>query len=427
MRPICRVVGVICLLLSCGALAQSGKVFFTNAGPYTEAELLKVTGIATGQTITDDAISQGAQRLVDTGLFDDAAATYNGQGAQRQVRYTLKPTPAAALFPVSFANVVWYSPQELDTELRQRVPLYRGRISEAGNMGESVTAALQAMLADKGVTAKVEHTSVAATLAHPQRVIDFKVAQPYVVIASASYTGDTGATLSAPDRQAVAAYLANLKGLPYNEGLTDDDISDQLLAPWRNLGYVKAKLEAPSRSVVPAARGVGVAFMAQLTAGAPYTMKAIGWEPTEAYSAADFARDAKLHAGQPAAANLLLETEAPILKAYRARGYMDAVIESGLATDDIAHTVSYTLHATPGEIYHLQSLSVVGLPPEVQAEFDAAWSMKAGDVYDEPYINKFIQNNTAMRKLSAYAGGYQASADPQKHTVDLTLTFTRFR
>jgi hypothetical protein len=32
-----------------------------------------------------------------------------------------------------------------------------------------------------------------------------------------------------------------------------------------------------------------------------------------------------------------------------------------------------------------------------------------------------------MRKLSAYAGAYQASADPQKHTVDLTLTFTRFR
>jgi len=225
----------------------------------------------------------------------------------------------------------------------------------------------------------------------------------------------------------MATYLAKLKGLPYNEGLTDGDITGQMLAPWRNLGYITAKLEAPSRSVVPAARGVGVAYTAQLIAGVPYTVKAIAWEPTAVYSAADFARDAKLHAGQPAAANLLLETEAPILKAYRTHGYMDAVIESGLTTDDAAHTVSYTLHATPGEVYQLQSLSVVGLPPDVQAEFDAAWSMKAGDVYNEPYITKFIQNNTAMRKLSAYAGAYQASADPQKHTVDLTLTFTRFR
>jgi outer membrane protein insertion porin family len=415
------------LLPSC-SLAQAGsKVFFTNIGPYTETELLKVTGIAPGQAITDDAISQGAQRLADTGLFDNAAATYNGQGAQRQVRYTLKPTPASALLPVSFANVVWYTPQELDVELRKRVPLYRGRIAEAGNMADTIAAALQAMLADKGVTAKLDHTSVAPTLAHPQRVIDFKVTQPSVVIASAGYTGDTGATLSAQDQQALAAYLARLKGQPYNEGLTDGDIAGQLLTPWRNLGYINAKLDSPSRNVVPAPRGVAVAYTAQLIAGAPYSVKAIAWESTPVYSAADFTRDAKLHPGQPAASNLLLETEAPILKAYRTRGYMDAVIESGATLDDTAHTVSYTLHATPGEVYHLQSLSVVGLPPDVQAEFDAAWTMKAGDVYNEPYINKFIQNNTAMRKLSAYAGGYQASADPEKHTVDLTLTFTRFR
>jgi outer membrane protein insertion porin family len=408
--------------------AQSaGTVFFTNIGPYIEAELLKVTGIAPGQAISDDAIAQGAQHLVDTGLFDDAAATYNGQGAQRQVRYTLKPTPATALFPVSFANLVWFTPRELDTELRQRVPLYRGRISEAGNMGDTIAAALQAMLADKGIPAKIDHTSVAATLAHPQRVIDFKVTQPSVVIASAAYAGDIGATLSAQNQQAVAAYLAKLIGTPYTEGLTDGSIGDQMLTPWRNFGYITAKIEAPSRTVVPAQRGVGVAYTAQLIAGAQYTVEAIAWGPTAAYSAADFARDAKLHAGQPAAANLLLETEAPILKAYRTGGYMDAVVESGATLDDAAHTVAYRLHVTPGEVYHLQSLSVVGLPPDVQAEFDAAWTMKAGDVYDEPYINKFIQNNTAMRKLSAYAGGYQASADPQKHTVDLTLTFNRFR
>ena len=51
--------------------------------------------------------------------------------------------------------------------------------------------------------------------------------------------------------------------------------------------------------------------------------------------------------------------------------------------------------------------------------------MKPGDIYNEHYVQTFINKNTALQHLATYSAGFQASADPQTHLVDLTITFIR--
>lgn len=277
------------------------------------------------------------------------------------------------------------------------------------------------MLAAKGITATVSHVTVEPTTQHPQRVVDFKVEQPSVRLTSVALTGAP----SDVSAEALKRYQARLAGMAYNEGLSGTTVEDRLLSPWLNLGYVTARLDGIQRTPSATAEGIGVTYTAHLETGAVYTVAGLTWTASPVYSDADFARDTKLHAGQVAASRLLDTTEAPILIAYRSQGYLDAYLDPAPKLDDTAHTVTYTLHVIPGEQYHLKSVTPLNLSPDAQKEFDSGWRMKPGDLYNEHYVQTFINNNTALQHLATYSASFQASADPQTHLVDLTITFVR--
>jgi hypothetical protein len=61
---------------------------------------------------------------------------------------------------------------------------------------------------------------------------------------------------------------------------------------------------------------------------------------------------------------------------------------------------------------------------EQAKEFDAAWRMKPGDVYDSTYLLKFLMlNNTLTRQ--GYKMNVAMKRDPAALRVDLTITFTK--
>ncbi len=423
MRTLSR--ALLTLLLSLPALAQStiDKVVFHNAAPYTDAELLPASGLQPGQPLAPDSLVIAAHHLLDTGLFDDAQINLTGPSKARTVVVDLKPIPLDKLLPISFQNLVWFTPAELAEGLHTRVPLYHGVASDAGNFPDTLQAALQQMLAAKGITATLSHSVLEPTTLHPVRVIDFTVDQPPLHLATVhlSFSGPPGsaAALTPGLQQAVNKATR----MPFNEGLGGITLEDLLLSPARDAGYINATLDNTQRTIAPSDNGLAITYTTRILAGDPYKLSAITFEPTPIYSAADFTRDNTLHPGDLANASALDKTEAAIAKAYLTLGYMDVYILSNPLTDDTAHTVAYTLRAVPGLPYHLHAVTATGLSAEAQQEFNTAWRMKPGDVYNPAYVATFIKNNKTLPHLSTYLGTFQSSADPQTHQVDLTIIF----
>ena len=211
--------------------------------------------------------------------------------------------------------------------------------------------------------------------------------------------------------------------VPFNEGLSGINIDDLLLPPARNFGYITARLDNISRTLATTDRGVAVTYTARILSGDAYKVASFHWDPTPVYTAADFQRDAKLRPGDVASVYLLNQSDALITAAYLAKGYMDVIVLAPPVIDDTTHTVSYTPKVTSGEIYHLKSVTPLNLSPDALKEFNAGWKMKPGDVYNDSYVSGFIQANTALQHLAKYSASFQASADPQTHLVDLTITF----
>ncbi|HEY5330751.1 MAG TPA: POTRA domain-containing protein [Acidobacteriaceae bacterium] len=407
--------------MNAGAQYTVSKVVFKNPGPYRQADLEAALGVHSGQKLSVADLQAAAQQLIDTGYFDDVQVGVEGSLGAAQIVLTLKPVAAEQLTRTGFENFVWLSPEELAAAVHHAAPLFHGALPDAGNQTDAINAALAAALAARGADAKVTHTTIEPSTAQPMRAVEFRVERPLVRVHGIVLQGVSPAMTAAVD-----AIAQRLRGTVYNEGLAGETTQGRLLAPYNDAGYLDAKLtEIHCTPSAASGMTVDVDVTATVDEGTPYRVASLDFAGTPLVPATTLTAAAKLHPGDIASRKLLLATLAPVDMAYRRQGYMDVVVQPGPVLDRTAHTVAYTVAVVPGEQYRLRSVNATGLDPAARNDFDRGWTMKAGALYNIQYVTSFLENNTALRALSAYSFAYKAVADPQTHTVDLALTFVR--
>ncbi len=397
------------------------KVQFSQLGVFTQQQLEDATGVHPGTTLNAADLGAAAQRLVDTGYFDDVSATIEGKISAATIKLNTKPTDLAHLLPVGYANFVWLTRDEIDTAVRAKIPLYNDYLPENSPREEEVRMILTAALSAKSVKAEVAFDTYEPTLRHPRRAIAFRVTQPEVRVANVKLGGVTPALVPLVQKSVNATVRT-----AYEEGPADRTSEDRILEPLLNAGYVQAKLidRMPTPGAVESGT-VPVVLAARLQAGKVYTVASVTFAGTPMLSAEAFAATAKLHGGDVASREDLLATLAPLDAAYRRKGYLNVVVEVVPSFDATADTVAYTVNVVPGEQYRVHEVSAGGLDPAAKADFDRGWLMEEGELYNPEYVKSFLKQNTALQALEGYAAGFKAYADPNTHTVDLVITFAR--
>jgi outer membrane protein insertion porin family len=411
-------------LFAATASAQQYKiaqVVYENPGPFTQEQLAAVSGVKPGDPATAATLQAGAQKLSDSGFFDDIGAEIRGTTAHLIAAFQLKPTPRAAMIAVGYENFVWLTPQEIDAAIHAGMPLYFGALQENTVQVDQVNAALVQALAAKGVVAKVEHETIEPTLEHPLRAMEFRVVSPRPVVANIKLAGATPNLV--PLLQSSVNTTAHT---PYNAGLSGRLTAESILAPLLDAGYIDAALGSVTLEAGALDKSLGlepVVVNAKLSPGDVYHLSSITFAGSPLMTADAFNAGAKLHLGDTASRMQLLLTLAPLDTAYRKQGYMDVIIKADPKEDAAAHTVAYTVTVTPGEQYRLAKVTAEGLDPTAQADFEKYFKLKTGDIYDPTYVATFIKSNTALKSLATYTGTFKAYADPNKHTVELVLKF----
>jgi outer membrane protein insertion porin family len=209
----------------------------------------------------------------------------------------------------------------------------------------------------------------------------------------------------------------------YNSGLAGQSTADAILAPLLDAGYVKASLSDVSLDKTIGADGASVVVNTTLSAGEIYHITAVSFAGAPLYSADEFAKSSKLHPGDIASREMLMETLAPLDTAYRRQGYMDVIIKTDPKFDDATRTVTYNVSVIPGEQYRIHEVTANNLEPGALADFNRAFTMGKGELYNPEYVKGFLRNNNSVKSLAPYTATYKAYADPNTHTVDLVLTF----
>jgi outer membrane protein assembly factor BamA len=397
------------------------KIVFNHPGAYTQAQLEAAAGMHAGMAFHAADLGDAAQRLIDTGYFDNVGATLEGMTNAASVLFDIKPTDHAQMLHVGFENFVWLTQAEIEDAIRAKSPLFVGYLPESSPLDDVVTATLTDMLSAKGITAKVTHDTVEPTMLQPERVLEFRVANPATRVTGLKLAG-VAQELAPLIQKSVNATA----GTAYNEGLAGQSTQDRILAPLLDAGYVQASLADITRT--PSAvsdTGVTVALSATLNAGDVFHVSGVHFAGTSLLSAEEFAGTEKLHAGDIASRQALMETLAPLDAAYRRQGYMDVVIHTSPVPNAATHQVAYTVTVDPGEQYRMHEITANNLDPEAQKDFDRGFLMKAGELYNPEYVATFLKRNTALLALAGYSASFKAYADPNTHTVDLVINFVR--
>jgi outer membrane protein assembly factor BamA len=398
----------------------AAKIVFNHPGPYTQAQLEAAAGMHPGTSFSTEDLGAAAQRLVDTGFFENVGATVEGRVSAISVLFDIKPIERTQMLHVGWVNFVWLSYAELEAALQAKSPLFFDYLPENSPLEDVFSRTLTEALAAKGIVAQVKYDTVEPTMRRPERTIEFYIAKPLVRVANVKLTGVSSGLV--PLIQGSVNGAANT---PYSEGLAGDTTEDRILAPLRDAGYIEASISGVTLSPTLSGDVASVVMAGTLTPGEIYRVSNISFAGAPLISAEAFAASEQLHTGDVASRAQLLETLAPIDAAYRRQGYMDVVVEATPTADPATHQVGYSVSVKPGEQYRIHEVTANNLDAAAQADFDRGFLMKAGELYNPEYVSGFLKNNTALRGLAPYSASCKAYADPETHTVDLVLTFVR--
>ena len=412
----------LCLCAFTGSLLSQTRVLpeisFAGAPGYSQAELLAFTGLKPGGSATQEQLDDAAQRLNDTGLFDEVSFAGNDKG----IIYTLKPVPASAMLPVRFGNFVWWPDEEIDGTLKARVALYReNAVPIGGNLRASIAAALKAMLAETGIgDATVASRRGSSRPQGPLDHIVFAIDSPAVRIHSLTLVD-----ASPGMRPKLSRVIEDVKGQQWDKDASFLNIESRVGDVYHNEGYLDIALAKQEHSAPTiTAKDIELDLTATLSEGAQYHVSQLAWAGSELLSTADFNKQAALKVGDPDSPIGLRESLKSLTDAYGAKGYIDAKISAPPAVDRVAHQVAYSISVEPGSQYHFRSVRWPSVSAEQAKAFDTAWHMKSGDVYDSTYLQKFLSENKMLMQ-QGYAMNVTLKRDPAALMVDLSVTFTK--
>ena len=390
-------------------------IAFNGAPAYSQSQLLAFTGLKPGAATSQQLLQDVAQRLSDTGLFDEVNFTYNSNG----ITFTLKPTPASSMLPVRFANFVWWQDDELERMLKARVALYNGAaVPVHGNMRESICAALTSMVAEKGLTGA--SVSTIPGISQTGDILVFNIDSPPVLIHSLALA-DTS-----PAMQSNLAYIMqDIAGQPWDAATSFNDIASRVIIVYRDQGYLDAAITKQSHATPSiSTNNVQLDLTASVIEGTQYHVSQLAWPGSDLISTADFTKRSKLKPGDIDSPTALRAALKLLSDAYGTKGYIAAKVLAPPVIDRTAHQVAYTISVDPGSQYHLKSITFLGLSDEQTKQLNSAWKLHPGDIFDSSYSLKFFPQIGSILG-PGYRVGITQKSDPTALTVDLTVTLTR--
>lgn len=404
------------------AFAQSYTplhILFKGETGYSNEELMAAAGLKKGAALTQAQMNADTKRLMDTGFFENVSFTFNGQDLVFQI------SPSTLLVPYELENVPYITVADLDTRLRAHFPLYRGKVPAEGTFLDDVRGELQAALKEKGIAAEI----TTAPFTDPKLLTitreTFSITSPDISIGAIDLSG------TSPDFAPLTQRaMAHITGDAYSVEGSLSLIETSLNNIYGERGYLAASYQiTPEATPIVDAAGVHIPFRVSVTEGAPYKLAAVHLAPDLIVTQDAFDKQARLHPGEIVSLTRLRAGLEYITSQYHNKGCMHAEVHAEPALDRTAGSVSYTITADPGPTFTMGSVRVVNVQDDLRDALQAAWKMRAGEVFNEGMAHNIAASpdlTPELRHALTVANIHSTlKLHENTHTVDVELTLVR--
>ncbi len=383
---------------------------------YTQEEVVAASGLQLGQTVSEDDFKKATQTLGESGVFGDVSYgyAYSGEGAKLEITVS----DVAQLVPARFDNFVWFSDEELQKTLHERVPLFKdGLLPLTGDLADQVSNVLQALLIQKKVQGQADY--VRAGKSGSLESMLYTVNAHTIHIRNTDFTG-----AGAAERPLLTAAGKRLEGQEYTRSRVEAEEKHGFLPIYLERGHLKASFGAAQPKVVKDGEDETVVDVTVPVApGLQYKLTQIDWSGNAAFSTEQLQGLVQLKAGQVADALLLDKNLKDVRRLYGTKGYMAPSIESKPEMQDSDATVRYTIEIHEGDIFHMGEIEIRGVDEKTREKLLFNWRLKQGDTYDSGYIDRFVKSTHNELPVGFEWNVVPNEAVNDDRTVDVTLRY----
>ena len=383
---------------------------------YTEPEVIAASGLKLNSQITQDDLQSASNLLGASGAFSNVQYRYTPDSAN-QVTAEFHVVDATNWLPVIFDNLVWFSREQLLTQLHSRLPLFKENLPQSGDLSEQVRAVLEETLAARGVQGKVT-TELRSDMGKPVDAVVFRAEGTKVTIASLAWKNVQKLDAGVLDRVS-KPLIGNNYRQEYVRRYLNENVRPQYLAR----GFLKARVADPQAEVgsfSPAETHVVVNV--PIEEGPTYKFKAVNWSGNKLLSTEELNKLVQIKPGDIANSILLQQQIAQARKEYGRHGYL-AVRQKMQARLYEDETADFEIEIIEGEQYKMGNVEIRGVDPATLQKLQAAWRLSQGAIYDDGYPDQFGINALRLLPNRRWTYAKQEMINDQTKTVDLTIEF----
>ncbi len=404
-----------------GPSAKLGAVTIHGSSRYTSIQILAITGLHSGETVTKESLQAAANRLAQVGYFSDVSYQFTSTGDRVDVTYSVKDAPA---LPVDYDNFPWFTDEEISQAIRTELPLFDGTSPLSGTVPEAIAAAIQKLLLAHGIHASVRHEENLGDIPGSSSQLVYSCSGASLPIASLEFTDP----LATQDKS-LQLRLRDLIGKPFSRSGVSVFNLEQVRPLYLSHGFLAVHFLPPEVrfSGNPGQPQEKVIVLDRIQTGSTYTWGGVVWSGNQALSASDLGRFTPFATGSVADGMKIQGAWQDASAGFAHIGYLDVKLNVQQRLDDTSRVASYFVAVTQGIQYHMGDLVLTGLSLESERRLRQAWSIPKGAIFDKSEYDSFILSGVgkALSGLPARLDHVGSVLDehPESATVNVLMDF----
>src|SRR5690349_14666132 len=387
----------------------------------SEAQIVAITGLTVGSEIGRADLQAGADKLVQTGLFDKVSYKFETRTGV-VVTYHVEESPRVQAY---FDNIPWFADSELADAIRKKLPYFDGTLPECGGAGDQGTDAIKELIASHGLQVTLQH-EVTGSPDGEGKIQLFRVEGPSLRIEKLEFSD--AVLLSS---KVVQQHLEEIVGKPYSRMAIDLFLTEAIRPVYLTKGCLHPKLGPPEIRLTGNPNQKlpeQVPVFVPVEPGPVYHWKEVHWTGNATVSEFTLSSDVALKPGDVADGMKIEAGWDRVREEFARHGYLDAKVDAVPKFDESAHTVSYSVAIQEGKQYRFGKMVLTGLSPAAEKKLHAAWPIPEGEVFDKTkYEDVLVKLKLHQEQIFGelplhYQGvGHWLQADENSGTVDVLL------
>jgi outer membrane protein insertion porin family len=381
---------------------------------YGSAEILKASGLRTGERVGPADFEQARQALIDLQVFSSVSDRYHYSALPPAYDVSFEVKEIEQVFPIRFERLP-VSTSQITEYLKANVPLYTDEIPGTEAVLDRYRKAVQLFVAHTNPSLKIK--AIVSNEDPKQLAVVFGPDTPVPVISQVKITGnagvDSGSLLRAVNSVAI--------GVPASDVRIKEILNGAVKHLYAESGYMDVTF--PSIETEPSKTDKGVILKLAINEGPQFKFGSIrfkgsGLEEDEVRAAVKF------RPGQTYDDRAVDDLRIDIQHRLRRKGYLDASVTDEIHADKAAHVVNVAYNVAPGDVYNFAKLEIKGLDITSEPVVEQMWGEKPGKPFNPDYPDFFlkrIEEEKLFEHLADTTSDYVA--DSSTHSVTVKLYF----